>query len=395
MGDSSAPPETGDGWPHMSQTQLAAVVAVNLGSLVAAWVLLRLIWKPPTQQEVKRQQEMAVRINEIQRQYSSTSDIETAAPKDCVEGESAGEYDTPWTQTFDLWFLIIMMTSLAGLLAWTYFQYPMLLTNAMFWMEQLPKVLCMVVVSLLGGLACRYFCEHDEKGYIITNKNTPFKVNYTRKLQHFAAYLVPLLLHTRAAADIRGPLTLSWGNWFTLLGFLILIKPLRERWTFFMLQFNSLDRPEDRPNTISWIVGGNIIPGCVMIIFFRWLYSFTDQADMTYVFIFITGIGDGFAEPVGIYFGKHKYWTTSCFGDRRYQRSYEGSACVFISSILFVSVMWYTFKSAAQFWVAMVLMPPVMTYAEATSPHTLDTPFLMGLGGFVLWAISHVAVFWS
>lgn len=66
-----------------------------------------------------------------------------------------------------------------------------------------------------------------------------------------------------------GPLTLSWANWFTLLGFLILIKPIRERSTFFMLQFNSLDRPEDRPNTLSWIVGGNILPGCIMIIFFK------------------------------------------------------------------------------------------------------------------------------
>ncbi len=80
----------------------------------------------------------------------------------------------------------------------------------------------------------------------------------------------------------------------------------------------ALDRPEDRPNTLSWIVGGNILPGCVLIIFFRWVYQFTGQGDMTYIFLFITGIGDGFAEPVGIYLGKHKYWTASCMGDRKY-----------------------------------------------------------------------------
>ena len=77
-------------------------------------------------------------------------------------------------------------------------------------------------------------------------------MNYTRKLQHFAAYLIPLLMHTHAAKNIEGPLTLTWGNWITMLGFLILIKPIRESSTFFMLQFNSLDRPEDRPNTLSW-----------------------------------------------------------------------------------------------------------------------------------------------
>jgi len=162
-----------------------------------------------------------------------------------------------------------------------------------------------------------------------------------------------------------------------------------------MLQFNALDRPEDRPNTLSWIVGGNILPGAVLIVFFRWLYSSTGQEEMAYIFIFITGIGDGLAEPVGIYLGKHKYWTASLFGDRKYQRSYEGSACVWLSSTIFVSILYYTFLSSWQFWIAMIVMPPLMTYAEATSPHTLDTPFLMGLGGGALWIISHVTISWS
>jgi len=161
-----------------------------------------------------------------------------------------------------------------------------------------------------------------------------------------------------------------------------------------MLQFNSLDRPEDRPNTLSWIVGGNILPGCILIILFRFLYSYTDQQDMTYIFIFITGMGDGLAEPVGIYFGRHKYWTASCFGDRKYQRSWEGSMCVFVSSIVFTSIYYWTFKSPFQFWSAMIVLPPLMAYSEATSPHTIDTPFLMGLGGLALFLISHIEIFW-
>lgn len=300
----------------------------------------------------------------------------------------------PWTQTFDLVFLILMGVLLAGLIVWTEYTHPELWTNYLFWFEQTPKVALMIFVSLLGGLMCRYFCRVDEKGYIITSKADVFKVNYTRKLQHFAAYLIPLLMHTHAAG-FEGPLTLTWGNWFTMLGFLILIKPLREASTFVMLQFNSLDRPEDRPNTISWIVGGNILPGCIMIIFFKWLFSFNGQQDMVYIFVFITGLGDGLAEPVGIYLGKHKYWTTSCFGDRKYQRSWEGSACVFISGIIFVSLFWYTFESALQFWIALAIVPPAMAYAEATSPHTIDTPFLMGVGGGLLYIISHIDITWS
>lgn len=368
-----------------------------------------------------------MRIQALQQQYGSASD--GSNPIECLEGESAGDYSVEWTSTFDLVFVILMAVLLAALCVWTELTHPELWGNYLFWLEQTPKVGLMMFVSIGGGLMCRYFCRIDEDGYIITSKSDTFKVNYTRKLQHFAAYLIPLMMHTHAAAGIEGPLTLTWGNWFTLLGFLILIKPIRERSTFVMLQFNSLDRPEDRPNTLSWIVGGNILPGCVMIIFFKWLYALSGQQDMVYIFVFMsasthshriaphcrasafhyaqsfvvccvcsllsTGLGDGFAEPVGIYLGKHKYWTTSCFGDRKYQRSWEGSACVFISGVIFVSLFWYTFESALQFWIALALVPPAMAYAEATSPHTIDTPFLMGVGGGLLWVISHIDVKWE
>ena len=86
---------------------------------------------------------------------------------------------------------------------------------------------------------------------------------------------------------------------------------------------------------------------------------------------------------------------TSCFSDRRYQRSWEGSACVFISSIVFVSCFWYTFRTPLQFWTAMVVLPPAMAYAEATSPHTVDTPMLMAVGGTLLWIISHIKLKWQ
>lgn len=280
-----------------------------------------------------------------------------------------------------------------------------------------------MVVSLLGGLLCRYMCVVDDKGYIQTGaaahdyqmendeaykrdyenkiKQDPkykkkkgfFKVNYTRKFQHFAAYAVPLVVKS----NVAGTLSLCWGDWFTMLGFLVQIKPIRELpgciGTFFMLQFNSLDRPEDRPFTIKWIIGGNILPGLCMIIFFRYLYSFNNQEDLAFIWIFVTGIGDGLAEPVGITWGRHKYWSKAmCDGAdaRSYARSWEGSLCVFLSAMVFTSCYWYAFKNPLQFWINMVLMPPLMAYAEATSPHTMDTPFLMGLGGVMLLAIGHI-----
>jgi hypothetical protein len=53
----------------------------------------------------------------------------------------------------------------------------------------------------------------------------------------------------------------------TLLGFLIVIKSVRESHAFFMMQVNAFDRPEDRPYTLKWIVHSDIVPGVVILAF--------------------------------------------------------------------------------------------------------------------------------
>jgi hypothetical protein len=121
-----------------------------------------------------------------------------------AEGEVAGDYSDAWTTTFDLVFVLLMLVGLAGLCVWTQLTHPELWHRQWFWLEQLPKLVVMMSVSLVGGLMCRYFCSIDEKGYIITTSSDVFKVNYTRKLQHFAAYLIPLLMRSEAASDIQG-----------------------------------------------------------------------------------------------------------------------------------------------------------------------------------------------
>ena len=52
------------------------------------------------------------------------------------------------------------------------------------------------MMSLSGGFVCCRYCKIDDKGYTITNRVSWFKVNYTRKLQHFAAYLIPFVSAT-------------------------------------------------------------------------------------------------------------------------------------------------------------------------------------------------------
>jgi dolichol kinase len=362
-------------WPQsITSLEIAIIIGLPIVSLFLIYVLLRIVWKVP---------QPLPRFTSAYGANEETPLKPIEAPKTSLveEGEVAGDYQKSWLQTFDFVFLLGMVLYFVVMVILTYIYQRELLTSTKFWVLQLPKLFVMMAVSLLGGIICRQFCEVDAKGYIITNKSSKFKVNYTRKLQHFAAYMVPLVIKS----EFSGPLSLAWGDFFSMLGFLVLIKPIRERSQFFMLQFNSLDRPEDRPHTLKWIIAGNIAPGMFILMFFKWLFA--DHGNLTFIIVFITGIGDGFAEPVGITWGKHKYKTHSCFSKNKYTRSWEGSACVFLSGMIFPALQYADFGNFTQVLLAMLILPPTMAYAEATAPHTMDTPVLMIGCGAILYAL--------
>lgn len=302
-----------------------------------------------------------------------------------MPGDAAGNYDEKWTKTFDLTFLILWLFLFVILLGWTIFFDPNLFQARDFFMKSGVKLFVMMVLALLGGMLCRHYCHVDDKGYITTSKNGWFKVNYTRKIQHFAAYLVPLL---SPPTEPLGILPHLWESLFVLLMFLVLIKPIREASTFFMLQFNSLDRVEDRPNTLKWIVLGNMLPGLLLITIFKQVFeTYLNLPLLASVVVFTVAIGDGFAEPVGTYLGKKKYVVPSWNLKNRYVRSYAGSACVYLFALLFLILYRGEFENPQEFWTAVILFPPVMTLAEAFAPHSMDTPIMMLVGFSLLFAI--------
>jgi len=348
--------------------------------LILMWVWLRLLWPARPKDQPKLAPDSKKKL--------------------LAEGEASQSqlipYSTPWRQTFDLQFLIGMIVFFPLMYGITFVTMPDLLTNPAVWANFSVKFGVMVAASLLGGLLTRVFAHTDERGYIAVGddlktvvKVKGFKVNYTRKIQHFAAYAVPILMPSPIP---KGALELAWSDWCTLMGFVILIKPFREALAFFMVQFNAMDRPEDRPHTLKWIVLGDILPGMVVIIVFNAILSaFTvngySAAELTYIFVMVTGLGDGFAEPVGVHWGQHKYQVASIGGasHRLYTRSFEGSCCVAWFTYVFVAQCWYLFPNATSFWITQILLPPMMAVAEAKSPHTMDTPFLFFVGGVWLW----------
>jgi len=241
----------------------------------------------------------------------------------------------------------------------------------------------MLFVAFLGGL-------------VVLNWHV--KVNYTRKIQHFCAYLIPLAAEGReqpAVSNIWQTLLLMWWSyWFTLMSFTVFVYPLRTRFRILDIMFASLDRPEDRPNTLYWITT-QVFIGYVVLSIFSWYCDWTDQPilrALVFIPVFVTGIGDGLAEPIGVRWGRHKYKTRGFCKDRDkiYTRSYEGSACVYVVGVLSCLAFYSKFANWLQCALATVVLPPLMTLAEAFSPHTWDTPFLLVTGLLILWADTFV-----
>jgi phytol kinase len=209
-------------------------------------------------------------------------------------------------------------------------------------------------------------------------------VNYTRKLNHFAIFFLPAILGLVLVYD-KTPVTRALGLVFAICTLIIFVQPLRERSGVVRTMFLAFDRPEDRPHTLWWLTTQYIAAAVVIIPLTVYLTSVNLEA-LVLIPLLINGLGDGLAEPVGVRFGRMKYNTRALFSDTIYQRSIEGSLCVFAAGILSVVVLGSAF-TLPQFIAALATIPIATTLAEAFSPHTWDTPFIYGVAGVLLIGI--------
>ena len=103
----------------------------------------------------------------------------------------------------------------------------------------------------IGILFLLLFSLEYINGLIVKYKH--IKVNYTRKINHFALFFTPLLLMDIIPYERTG-ITILFGSLLTLLSLLIFIHPIRQRLSILATMFLSFDRPEDRPHTKLWLI---------------------------------------------------------------------------------------------------------------------------------------------
>jgi len=226
------------------------------------------------------------------------------------------------------------------------------------------KGIALTAVMLLSGVLVRYF---------------NIKVNYTRKINHFALFFLPVFIDKQFNAETFTDFTyLAISAVVSTAALSVYYEPIRKAIPPFQLMFEGIDRPEDRPYTLIW-VWTQFAAGFAVLLPMIWLLGQRDLESLVLIPILINIIGDGLAEPVGIRFGKHEYKTRALFTNKTYVRTFEGSACVLITGFI-VIVMHIEYFSTIQFILAMLFIPIIMTLTEAYSPHTWDTPFLMFTG---------------
>ena len=226
------------------------------------------------------------------------------------------------------------------------------------------KGFALTAVMLSTGVLARYF---------------NVKENYTRKINHFAIFFLPVFIDQQFNAEtFTDFIYLAISAMITTASLLAFYEPIRKAIPPFQLMFEGFDRPEDRPHTLTWL-WSQFAAGFAVMLPMIWLCGQWVLESLVLIPILINVIGDGLAEPVGVRFGTHKYKTRALFTNKEFVRTLEGSACVLITGFI-VILMHIEYFSTIQFILAMLFIPIIMTLTEAYSPHTWDTPFLMFTG---------------
>jgi phytol kinase len=104
----------------------------------------------------------------------------------------------------------------------------------------------------------------------------------------------------------------------------------------------------------------------------------------------VAGWGDAVGEPVGVRFGRHTYRVPSRRSVPSF-RSYEGSAAVFVTSLLALVLAVAVAPSLSFSWHSILTVPLVAlaaTLAEAVSPHGWDNATMQIVPAFLAYMVA-------
>lgn len=274
-----------------------------------------------------------------------------------------------------------------------------------FYMEMVPNFFIIFGVELMWRFMLSCVAWH----FIPKYKRT---VNYTRKLGNLMKLYKFFLADDVMPAMRKEPLTLIFFFAVDQLVYMVMFAhAVRKRGNplsrFLRFCFIQQDRPEDRPDTLVYQATEDIMRFAVLLpfkLFFLRMYLGGHEATI-YIPVTVNSIGDGLAEPVGVFFStwfrKHLGWDVTYrtrslwtseggFWSGSFRRSYPGSFCVFVTTVVVLAINHGEF-SPSQLVYMYSMLPYWMTMTEAFAPHTNDGPF-MNLVGCGLLAAAYLLI---
>lgn len=296
-----------------------------------------------------------------------------------------GNWENPEKYTIILLIVNLIIVFLLAIIGYTYNIDEIKLEDNTTWYLEFCKLLISGVL-FLHGLFRHVF------------KN--IEVQYTRKTFHVITQLLLPLLAYKTYRDRQSRTNDNnivyyslyqslWSSLFINAGLLIMIKPIRKinniLGYFSRISFLSIDRIEDRPYTLLWLmsqISAVSFIECPMTIWFIHKNMF----HLFWIPIFASGLGDGLAEIIGKKWGKHKYEIISLFSNKVYTRSIEGSLCVYFFTFIGI-IIGYNYYNFYQLVYSLLVIPISTTITEAIAPHTWDNHFIFGIIWLNLWIV--------
>ena len=231
-------------------------------------------------------------------------------------------------------------------------------TTIRFFIDNFPPWGVIIVggpVGLVWAFTCLYFA-----GYMKVRRGV--RTNYTRKIFHFLIFSTVVVLQV-----IFGrPTVCLFGGMTSLVIFYAIFRGSDN------FLYEAIAREKDVPHRTYFIIApyfATLIGGLTSNILF---------GEFAVIGYLVTGLGDAIGEPVGVRFGKHKYRVPS-LTQVKSTRSYEGSAAVFLISLLAIAtgtVYCLELIITPQIFLWIFLTATLSAVVEAISPHGWDNATL-------------------
>lgn len=185
-----------------------------------------------------------------------------------------------------------------------------------------------------------------------------WKTGYTRKVLHFLIFSTAVVLHMWGGMPAVNVLGAG-------MGLFVLLAVRSGAGNFF---FEGMAREKDAPRRGYFVIVPYVMTALGGVVS---NFLFGGSAVMGYA---LCGTADAVAEPVGVRFGKHPYRVPTLRSVRSAERTLEGSAAVFVVSLLlslgfFVSLYGIPFAKAV---LASFILSAALVVVEALSFHGAD-----------------------